>query len=271
LTTGSDNNAGARARASSISYCHDGPLRWSPDPRAGHAVVEGSAGTSPAVAASGDAPWWCTGPIRRFGLGRRRSGSGTVLAAPPGGAGLDARPAVPAMTGGRAGTRCGGRGGSLRGTAGNGRERLGPSLGRCPSISRTIAPTLPSISRSIDWACRPRPHSPGQLAPGSRGGRCGGVGTGTGTAAVGGRDLGVVGRAADALICRGRGPRRRLAGRVGGAERPPCRRGPTSTARATSQVLSLLRSSPPGAACHARPEDAGKRADVLPALGLPTP
>ena len=72
LTTGSDNNAGARARALAISYCHGGPLRWSPDQRAGHVVVEGSAGTSRAVAAvSGDAPRWCAGPIRRIGLGRR--------------------------------------------------------------------------------------------------------------------------------------------------------------------------------------------------------
>src|SRR3954471_4498680 len=52
LTTGSDNNAGAWSRASAISYCHDGPLRWSPDQRAGYVVVEGSAGTSPAVAAA---------------------------------------------------------------------------------------------------------------------------------------------------------------------------------------------------------------------------
>jgi len=71
LTTDSDNNAGARARASAISYCRGRPLRWSPDQRTAHVVADDSAGTSRAVAAGlvtllGGVP----GPIRRTGLGR---------------------------------------------------------------------------------------------------------------------------------------------------------------------------------------------------------
>jgi len=65
LTTGSDNNASTRDRASAISYFHDGPLRWSPDQRAGVRRRRGQRGNKPSRGGGvGDAPWWCAG---RFG------------------------------------------------------------------------------------------------------------------------------------------------------------------------------------------------------------
>jgi hypothetical protein len=92
------------------------------------------------------------------------------------------------------GTRCGPR----RVTAGNGRERQG--------TARTIAGTLPSVSRSIGSAPRrPRSHSPGKSVPAQSGAplrrpsaptprRC----------TFSGRDLGIARRDADVLTCRGR-------------------------------------------------------------------
>ena len=159
LTTGSDNNAGARARALSISYCHGGPLRWSHDQRAAHVVAEGSAGTMRAVAAaSGDAPQWRAGPDS---ASRPRQATDPDRELCPrlrqGHTGPATRQDVPAMTGDER-AQGAGRGGSLRGprrvTAGNGGERRG------------TARTLPSISRSIGGAaCRRRLHSLGNSTP----------------------------------------------------------------------------------------------------------
>jgi hypothetical protein len=150
LTTGSDNNASTRDRASAISYCHDGPLRWSPDQRAGVRRRRGQRGNKPSRGGGvGDAPWWCTGPIRPRQATIRIEELCPLLRQ----GALAGRPAGrPSDDGDERAQGCRCRVASLRETAGNGRERLGPSLGRCP---RSVG--------TIDWACQPRPHSPGQL------------------------------------------------------------------------------------------------------------
>jgi hypothetical protein len=125
LTTGSDNNAGAWSPVLAISYCRRGPLRWSPDQRAGQCRRVQCGGTSRAVAAaSADAPQpqpraWPTSAIRPRQATDHRLGNcaGCSARGPRAGARQD----VPAMPAGRADTRRAPR----RVTAGNGRERQG--------------------------------------------------------------------------------------------------------------------------------------------------
>ena len=263
MTTGSDNNAGAWVRASAISYCRGRPLH-------GH-LTGGRRTSSPRTAREQAEPWrrclvtllgGVPGQIRRIGLGRRPiTGSGLcpLLRQGPHRTG---RPAGrPSDDGGTSGHNGAGRGGSRRGTAGNGRERLG----RSPR-------TLPSISRSIGWAaCRPRLHSPGQLRASTlEVAAAAGVGYRHLTVAIDGRDLGCRRASCRCRDLHGHG---RAAG------------WPVESAALSARPVVVVNVDGPGyepspvpaaaladgAACHARPEEAGKRADVLPALGPPAP
>jgi hypothetical protein len=226
------------------------PLRWSRDQRAAHVVAEGSAGSSE--------PWrrclvrllrGVPGQIRRFGLDRRPlSGSGTVPTASSGdAAGRTAGTTSQALRGDERAHGCGLR----QGTAGNGRERQGLPRRHCP---RSL--------KSIGWAaCRPKSHSRRQLRTSTlEVAAAAGVGTGTSPLQSAAAISGLAGQADDVVTYR----HGRAAYWPNGVRALSAR--PVvvvnDAAPGTSQVLSLLRPSPGWAACHARPEEAGKRCDT---------